>query len=174
MHSLISTDVSLKLIYRSICGFKKKISELVLLFSSIFDINLTKDQHSFSPSLSVLRSSLSLTSGLAADRLFKGDMVDADPHFGASLLQLAAGQFALAGGREEALGIRSRGGQGLGGHGTQFTPLAEPAEGDDIWVEMGGLDCQGDDIWRREIRKALSRIKKFFFFFLLNRDRWFY
>lgn len=87
-----------------------------------------------------------ITSGFPGDRLLQGDVVHTDPHFGASLFQFAAGQLALAEGREEALGVGPRGGLGLGGHGAQLAALAEPAEGDDVWVEMGSLGRQADDI----------------------------
>lgn len=82
--------------------------------------------------------------------------MDAHPHLGAAVLQLGAGQLALAHGREEALGVGPWGRQGLGSHGAQFAPLAEPTEGDDVWMEARGLGGQGDHTWRREWKETCS------------------
>ena len=72
------------------------------------------------------------------------------PHLGVPPLQLAAGQAALAGGGEEALGVRARGRRGLRRHRTQLAALAEPAEGDDVRVEVGRVHRQGDGVWEEE------------------------
>lgn len=97
------------------------------------------------------------TSWFSGDRMLKSDMVDFNPHLGGSLFQLPPGEFALAVGREESLSIWPRGRGGLRGHGAQLTPLAEPAEGNNVRVEMWGGNLHADDIWRsKEGRDVVS------------------
>ena len=69
------------------------------------------------------------------------------PHLGVPSFQLAAGQAALTGGGEEAVGVGPWRGRGLRGHGAQLAALAEPAERDDVRVEVGRVHRQGDGVW---------------------------
>lgn len=91
-----------------------------------------------------------LTSGLSSDWLLQGDVVNADPHFCASLFKFSPGQLTLTEGRKEALRVGPGGGGGLGGHRAQLTPLTEPAEGDDIRMKTRCADSHADDIWKTE------------------------
>lgn len=97
-------------------------------------------------------------------------MVNADPHFCASLFKFTPGQLTLTEGRKEALGVGPGGGGGLGGHRAQLTPLAEPAEGDDIRMKMRRADSHADDIWKTEFSDvAHAHNQKRSFFSVLNR-----
>lgn len=94
--------------------------------------------------------------------------MDADPHSGASLFQFRAGQFALTGGGEKALAIGSGAGGGLRSHRAQLPPLTEPAESDDVRVEMGRSHRHADDLCKRSQRPwgtlftdALATVKHF-------------
>lgn len=95
-------------------------------------------------------------------------MVNADPHFRASLFKFAPGQLTLTEGRKEALGVGSGGGGGLGGHRAQLTPLTEPAEGDDIRMKMRCADSHADDIWKTERSVMLYMYTTRSIFFFLN------
>lgn len=97
-----------------------------------------------------------LTSGLTGDWLLQGDVVNTDPHFRASLFQFTPGKFTLAEGWKEAFRIGSGGGWGLGGHGAQVTPLAKPAEGNDVRMKIWCPNSHADDIWKTYISASFN------------------